>query len=262
MSWCVFSKSAITSFITPSSRSVKPVQKVRSAEPDEDSLDPPQPAITARREHQEHQRPLRSPRVSLRDPGLLGRWSRIRELYETSDFTCLSLARVNRQRSRLCVRVLDEMSPTRAIPPLLKHLNERTVLETIRARRAHLAGGDLEACRNLEADRLAGAAIAPRCRARARVPLGAAGPELRRRLLRIRAGGRARARPRPRRALPARRHLRPRRGGPGATGRRAPRRRRRRSADRGRRAPRLPRRDERARRRSDRQCGRRRAGSG
>src|SRR3954447_10271702 len=41
---CDFSKSATTDFITPSSRAVKPVQNVMSAEPDEE-LEPPQPAI-------------------------------------------------------------------------------------------------------------------------------------------------------------------------------------------------------------------------
>ena len=60
------------------------------------------------------------------------------------------------------------MAAGRATPPLLKDLNERTVLEAIRERGADLAGRDLAAGRDLEADGLAGAAVAARRRARAR----------------------------------------------------------------------------------------------
>ena len=85
---------------------------------------------------------------------------------------------------------------------------------------------DLAACGHLEADGVARAAVAARRGARARgdEPTGRA--ELRRRLLRAGPGGGARARPRPRRALPARRDLRPARRRAGAAGRRARRQRR------------------------------------
>ena len=85
------------------------------------------------------------------------------------------------------------------------------MLEAIRCRRADLARRDLAPRGDLEADRLARAAVAagrgsrPRGRGRARPA------ELRGRLLRAGARGGARPRLRPRRALPARRALRPRR---------------------------------------------------
>ena len=81
-------------------------------------------------------------------------------------------------------------------------------------RGADLARRDLAARRDLEADGLAGAAVAARRRARRREQRA---DRLRRHLLRAGRRRRARARPRRRRALPARRDLRParRRARPG-----------------------------------------------
>ncbi len=100
-------------------------------------------------------------------------------------------------------------------------------------RRADLAGGDLAPGRDLEADGLARAAVAARGGARARDgagsgPAHATAPSFFESV--PEAGARARARPR--RALPARRDLRPARRRPRAAGRRA-RRGRRRGRDRG-----------------------------
>ena len=96
-----------------------------------------------------------------------------------------------------------------ATPPLLKRLNEETVLESIRGGRADLAGGDRAPRRHLEAHRLARPPRAARRRARAGGGRGAGRPDLRGRLLRARRGGGARPRRRSRRALPPRRARRP-----------------------------------------------------
>ena len=118
-------------------------------------------------------------------------------------------------------RMAKQTTARRAIPPLLKDLNERTVLEAIRdgapisraeiSRRAGISKPTVSlALQSLLESGLVREAI-PR-------PEWA---ELRRDLLRARPGQGARARPRPRRSLPPRRDLRPARRDPGATGRRA-----------------------------------------
>ena len=109
-----------------------------------------------------------------------------------------------------------------ATPPLLRDLNERTVLETIRA------GAPIS---RAEISRHVRASRSRRCRWRCESLLeaglvreadnDAAGPEVRRDVLRAGPRGGARARARPRRALPARRDLRPARRGARAAGRRA-----------------------------------------
>src|SRR5439155_26477808 len=77
---------------------------------------------------------------------------------------------------------------------------------------ADLAGRDLAARRDLEADRLAGAPVTARRGARPGDDVRPRAAELRRRLLRARTGRGLRARARPRRAFPAGSDLRPRRG--------------------------------------------------
>ena len=116
-----------------------------------------------------------------------------------------------------------------ALPPLLKHLNERTVLEAIRSgapisraeisRRAGISKPTVSLALQslLEAGLVREATSEPD------------GPALRRRVLRAGAGGRARARSRRGRPLPPRRDLRPSRRRP-----RAPRRRDRQASDAGR----------------------------
>ena len=97
-------------------------------------------------------------------------------------------------------------------------------------RRPDLAGRDLPARRNLQADRLARSAVAAGGRARARGRPRSRRPELRRSLLRARARCGARPRPRPRGTVPPRCDMRPRRCRPRPPGRRAERPRRHRRA--------------------------------
>ena len=110
-----------------------------------------------------------------------------------------------------------------AIPPLLKHLNERTVLRDDPQLGADLARGDLAAGGDLEADGLARAPVPARRRPRPRDGRRARPPAVRRGLLRAGPGRRARPRPRPRRAVPARGDLRPGRHRAGPPGRGASR---------------------------------------
>ena len=146
-----------------------------------------------------------------------------------------------------------------ASPPLLKHLNERTVLEAIRASapisRAEISrrAGISKPTVSLALQSLLEAGLVREAQARP------GGPELRRGLLRARARSGARARPRRRRTLPPRRDLRPLRRDPRPPGRRDPRRGRTRRARHDRAAPRRARDHDGLRRGADRRRGRRRA---